>query len=273
MSYREHLPHPALRPYVDRFWTRVWQPSSALAAASPARGEHASPAAWILPDGCIDILLNLTSGRAVAVGTMTRTLVIPPGPASTIVAVRFRPGGARPFLRLAAHALTDTQIPCADLDLRDLIPPGFGDRDPRDGRAVMTTLQALERLLLRRLRDLPGPDPLIDHAIRLLLGPTPPSVESVARRVGWSRQHLRRAFAAHVGIGPKHFDRVARLQRTVALLQGQPRRGLADVAASAGYFDQAHMSADFRALVGATPQAVRGQAGSIFPIQSLLDEG
>ena len=78
-------------------------------------------------------------------------------------------------------------------------------------------------------------------------------------------------FCAEVGIGPKQLARVARLQRAVALLQGGSG-SLAAEAAALGYFDQAHMARDFRALAGVTPAAVRLERGSIFPIRSLLDE-
>jgi AraC-like DNA-binding protein len=262
MPYREHLPHPALRPYVDRFWTQV-----PAVVEAPNTGPHR-----ILPDGCIDVLLNLTTGRAVVVGTMTRALAIASGPGALIAAVRFRPGGARPLLGIPAQLLTDLQIACIDLGLRDLVVPRLGPVPTREGRAAAArALADLERSLLHRLADAARPDPLIDHATRCLLGPQAPSIERLAQRLGWSRQHLRRAFVGHVGVGPKQFDRVARLQRTVAALQIGPRRSLAEIAAATGYFDQAHMAGDFRTLVGVTPQVVRAQAGSIFPIQSLLD--
>jgi AraC-like DNA-binding protein len=269
MSYREYLPHPALGPTVDRFWTQ--SPRSAAGGGDPAGGkdrrgpDQSLEPRRILPDGCIDLLVNLTSGRAVVVGTMTRALVIPPGAGSAIVAVRFRPGGAVPFLRVPAHQLTDADVPCADLGATSLVPAGLAPATAPD-----QAVAALQTALLDRLREAGPPDPLVDHAARLLLTGAGTSIEQVARRLGWSRQHLRRAFRTHVGVGPKHFDRVARLQRTVADLQGQPARSLADLAAGCGYFDQAHMTGDFRALVGLTPRQVRGSGGSIFPIRSLL---
>ena len=248
MSYREHLPHPALRPFVDRFWTRAAGPS-----ATEAR---------VLPDGCIDVMLMLADGACsgiFVVGTMTEPLVIPAGPGARhlTVAVRFRPGGARPFLRADAHQLTDQRIDGTAL--------GLGWLAAADG------LPALERALLGRLSSVPGPDPLVAHAVNQLLSESPPSVEALARRIGYSRQHLGRRFRAEVGIGPKELARVARIQRAVAGLQcGRPALPLADLAARAGYFDQAHMDRDFRQLVGVTPQVARGLPGSIRPIASLF---
>src|SRR4051812_22470183 len=104
-AYRELLPDPRLRPFVDRFWTSV----------APA----GAPARRILPDGCIDVLIDLAGGgRALGVGTMTRASLFDPGGPVRIAAVRFRPGGAVPFLRVPAIELTDRTVPCDDLGVR-----------------------------------------------------------------------------------------------------------------------------------------------------------
>lgn len=67
-----------------------------------------------------------------------------------------------------------------------------------------------------------------------------------------SERRLRRRFVQAVGYGPATYLRVTRFQRAVALA---PRvRGLAALAAAAGYSDQAHLSRDCRALTGLTPR-------------------
>jgi AraC-like DNA-binding protein len=250
MAYRELVPHAALRLFVDRFWVRT-----GASATEPVR---------ILPDGCIDLLLDLRRGRAAAVGTMTRArLYRADGPAA-IAAVRFRPGGAVRFLRLDAHELTDRVVACDQLAL-DWIPP-VDDADP------LAAVQALQGALLARVGGVAAPDPLVAFAVTALYGPRAPTVDALARRIGWTRQHLRRALRQHVGVGAKTLARVARLQRAVDRLQ-RGRDGLAGAAADLGYFDQAHMARDFRALAGVGPASVRAAAGSIFPIRSLLGGG
>lgn len=105
MSYREFLPHEALRPFVDRFWV-----SFAEVSTVPWR---------VLPDGCIDLLVNLTRGvQAVAVGAMTRAVLVDPRASARTVAVRFRPGGAVPFLHLSADTITDQMVDCADIGVQ-----------------------------------------------------------------------------------------------------------------------------------------------------------
>jgi AraC-like DNA-binding protein len=251
MPYREIVPHPALQPFVDRLWTSTGDSGADL---EPRR---------ILPDGCIDVLLHLADGgRAVVVGTMTQPFLAPGGAAGPIAAVRFRPGGAAPFLRLSAHELTDRHVDAADLGHAWLAEPR--------ATTVDEAIRRLERSLLARLANVRAPEPLVAHAVSLLFGPDAPPVEALARRVGWSRQHLGRAFRAHVGVGPKHLARVARMQRAIEAVQ-RDGAGLAAVAVDLGYFDEAHLALDFRELVGLTPASVRAARGSIFPIRSLLE--
>lgn len=255
MGYRELSPHAALRPFVDRFWVR-----SGDGEPEPRR---------ILPDGCIDLLIDLNRGaHAVAVGTMTRAITFDSPAPVRIVAVRFRPGGAVPFLAVPADQLTDRVIPCVELGLRWLAPARL-----EDFAAVDQAARALEQSLLNRLHAIRAPDDLIAHAVKtLLLLPTCPSIEQLSRGLGWSRQHLRRRFMQQVGVGPKQLARVVRMQRAVDVLQRRPSDGIAGTAVALGYFDQAHLSRDLRDLAGVTPLVVQSSAGSIFPIRSLFGE-
>jgi AraC-like DNA-binding protein len=81
-------------------------------------------------------------------------------------------------------------------------------------------------------------------------------VGALAKEVGWSRRHLGERFRAELGLSPKLAGRVIRFDQARRLLQqpGPTRRPtLADAAAATGYFDQAHMTRDFRELAGCTP--------------------
>ena len=73
-------------------------------------------------------------------------------------------------------------------------------------------------------------------------------VADVAARVGWSRRHLASRFAAEHGVGPKQAARLMRFEHARELATaGIP---LADVAARAGYADQAHLARDWRLMAG-----------------------
>ncbi|MET9909168.1 helix-turn-helix domain-containing protein [Streptomyces sp. NPDC006476] len=77
-------------------------------------------------------------------------------------------------------------------------------------------------------------------------------VRDLADDVGWSVRQLENRFREQIGLGPKMAARVLRLQRARRLLaQG---RGQAETAAICGFYDQAHLSGEFRAMTGCTPR-------------------
>ncbi len=86
-------------------------------------------------------------------------------------------------------------------------------------------------------------------------------VGHLAEEVGWSVRQLENRFREQIGIGPKAAARVLRLQRARAMLASG--HGQAETAAVCGYYDQAHLSGEFKAMTGCTPRqftAARGTA-------------
>ena len=85
------------------------------------------------------------------------------------------------------------------------------------------------------------------------------SVYAVAEELGVSERQLRRVFRETVGVSPKAFARIARFQRALGAAREEARAGWASIAAGAGYYDQAHLIAEFRAIAGVTPRVLVGE--------------
>ncbi|NEB79560.1 helix-turn-helix domain-containing protein [Streptomyces sp. SID14478] len=77
-------------------------------------------------------------------------------------------------------------------------------------------------------------------------------VGQVAGQVGWSVRHLENRFREQIGLSPKTAARVLRLQRARRLLCAGSTQ--AETAAACGYYDQAHLSGEFKAMTGCTPR-------------------
>lgn len=92
------------------------------------------------------------------------------------------------------------------------------------------------------------------HRARALMReayPEPLSVELLADAAGCSRFALYRAFSAEFGMSPSDYERQLRLRHARSLLAaGTPP---ADVAAAAGFTDQAHLARWFKRAYGITP--------------------
>ncbi|GHC43303.1 helix-turn-helix domain-containing protein [Streptomyces flavofungini] len=78
------------------------------------------------------------------------------------------------------------------------------------------------------------------------------SVARIAEEVGWSVRQLENRFREQIGVGPKAAGRILRLQRARRLLAAG--RSQAETAALCGFYDQAHLSGEFKAMTGCTPR-------------------
>jgi AraC-like DNA-binding protein len=85
------------------------------------------------------------------------------------------------------------------------------------------------------------------------------SVKAVAGDLGVSERHLRRVFRETIGVGPKAFAKLTRFRRAVRAAGAESQAGWATIAAAAGYYDQAHLIGEFRAIAGVTPRALLGE--------------
>jgi AraC-like DNA-binding protein len=79
---------------------------------------------------------------------------------------------------------------------------------------------------------------------------------TVASDLGVSERHLRRVFREAVGVSPKTFAMLARFRRALGAANEHHNASWASIAATAGYYDQAHLIAEFRAIAGVTPRAL-----------------
>ena len=88
-------------------------------------------------------------------------------------------------------------------------------------------------------------------------------IESMARELGIGRRQLERLFKLQVGVGPKEFASLARFGAALRRIDGAT--AWTDVAAAAGYADQAHFIRNFKRRSGLTPTEYRQLLSSSAP--------
>jgi transcriptional regulator GlxA family with amidase domain len=114
------------------------------------------------------------------------------------------------------------------------------------------TATLLEKIVARRVRE---PDPAVEAAVAAL-GDGRTRVHELAGRLGLSDRQLRRRCTDALGYGPKTLDRILRFQRFRTLARWRSGVGLAELAAIAGYADQAHLTRECRRLSGESPASL-----------------
>jgi AraC-like DNA-binding protein len=204
-----------------------------------------------LPDGCIDFIFDLSSGHARAVGTMTTSQVVRVAEGAHLFGVRFAPGAAAALIGPAAHELTDesAQLGAVSSALR----LGLGERVAQarsdEERVALVNGYLLSAGARVRARD--ARVRRVIERLRATHGRSP--VSELAAETDVSERQLERLFHQHVGVGPKAFARVLRMQRALDALE-QPDAKQIAAAQLAGFADEAHLVREFRALTGLAPQ-------------------
>jgi AraC-like DNA-binding protein len=164
--------------------------------------------------------------------------------------VSLTPPGAYALFGLPMHELADSTVPLTCL---------LGTEADRLVERLATMhawperFAALERALTGRL-DRGAPTPGVVWAWRRLVaaeGRVP--VRELQAELGWSAKRLVRRCREEIGLTPKAVSRLLRFERAARLLERADRPALAAVAVDCGYYDQAHLTNEFRRIAGVTP--------------------
>lgn len=124
---------------------------------------------------------------------------------------------------------------------------------------ISAAAAVLESAIGERLANVAPRTPSLQLALAAARRLTSATVSSVAAELGVSERHLRRAFRENIGVSPKEFARVMRFHRALRAARSGAEGSWARIAAVAGYYDQAHLIADFRAIAGVTPRVLLGE--------------
>jgi AraC-like DNA-binding protein len=254
----EYTEFPAPPPLADRFlcfWTQT-------IVGSQGAYEHR-----VLPDACIDIVL-INDEHPIVVGPWTVPFVARLAAGTSITGARLRPGRASWLLGMPASELLNQAIPIAavkgamqSMRLEEVIEqPNLAARR-----------SALAQVLSAPVAHSAPLDQAVLAGIRWLSRHPRGRTGQLSRWIGISERQLHRRFSAAIGYGPKMFQSVLRFQLLLKTArEAGAEQNLADLAASAGYADQAHMTRDVRRLANLRPTVLLRSAESTLQMSDLF---
>ena len=165
--------------------------------------------------------------------------------------VELNPLGAKALLGVSAAELSGYVV-----SLEDLGSPRLATLSARliDAAGWPARFAILDEVLAAAVSEAVSPPPEVGWAWqRMIRAGGQVRVASLAEEVGWSRRHFGERFRAEMGISPKQAARVLRFERAGKLLRQGGRVDLAALAVGCGYYDQAHLTNEWRALAGCPP--------------------
>ncbi len=248
MVYFQRTPAPALQPWVRSLW---------YCRAPSVSHTHER----VLPNGCIQIVLNLARDHltdcsndllesrlppAIVVGARQCYELIATKDLTELAGIVVEPGGFAGLFRTPADLLFQRSVAAHDLWR------GFQLDWILEAHTPATKLDALEKMLRDTVGEPAKRSGLVDGALRFLGRPNT-SVRDCAKSAAVSERRLSQIFREQVGISPKAWCRIQRFQIAVRDLHRGTEVSWADLALRCGYYDQSHFINDFRAFSGINP--------------------
>jgi AraC-like DNA-binding protein len=264
VRYAEYPPSPRFRHIVERFWFLETQSAAGVDA--------------VFPDGRLELVFHyrgafwrheLGSGdkrgsprrqpASLLVGQMVEPVMLAPGAESSVAAIRLRPAAARVLLGFSLDEATGRF-----LDLEQVFPSAavlherLAEASNDAARLVVLEEWLLTLPYRSSRREIEG------AVATILRSGGCAAIETLSLLTGTGLRQLERQFREEVGLAPKTFSRIVRLQGALRRIrEGVP---LSDVALACGYYDQAHMTRDFRQLAAMSPGVWQHHAGDLAPL-------
>lgn len=240
-------PSAVLAPYVKHYWL--------LESSDVANSQR------IIPTGNIELVFHRGSpmerkGQTIPTTSLSGQSLsfadlIPTGTVN-MIAVVFHPFGAKAFFNLPIYELSNLVVSADDLGMESL--------KKLEDNILNTTndndcIRAIESFLIGRL------NPLKEYNHKRMLAAVSTinlcsddlSVSRLAGTVCLSKKQFERIFSEHVGATPKEFMRIVRFHKALYTLQNNPAMNFTALAYECGYYDQSHMTNEFKLFSGYTP--------------------
>jgi len=254
MIYRVRIPQPPLAFFVENLWFY-----------EGLDVDHAKEK--LLPDAAVELIIDLGEGpkklydrrdtlrhtgfnRCWISGMQRQYIIIGTEKGSSMMGAHFRTGGAAPFFGFPISELTGSVVEldliwkCEILSLREQL---------LEAPSIDGKFDLLEKYLFAKAQSRLEPDKAVSAALATLQSWPVIPLRELASRLGFSHKQMLARFDCRVGLTPKVTSRILRFRKSLAAAHVATAPDWSDVAATYGYYDQAHLIHEFQEFAGMTP--------------------
>lgn len=255
MSFHFAQPSEPLKPFVKQYWAieNVLQ-----------KGEQYTQR--VIPSGLTELILYL--GYKPKAFTKNRLLEEPfllNGQQNdyydilisenlSLFSISFHPQGLSQFFPIPIYELSNHDIPLkyinkdlySELEARLSVEITFQEK-------VEIVEKCLLKLLINNKREYEFKR--INHIIEMIkVSKGDIKINELSNLACLSRKQFERTFMDYIGISPKQYLKIIRLQSSIFLKSKNRDLTLTELAYESGYYDQSHFINDYRAMTGITPK-------------------
>jgi AraC-like DNA-binding protein len=255
MFYSVYKPSERLRPFISFYWILETETSLALSAKQR-----------IIPNGCVELIFHFgdrlntlfpnqkpeQQPQSLISGQSTRFYDVEQNGKTGMLSILFKPHGARMFFDLPISEITNQNVDLTLLGRQ--FAPELTEKIALAGNHE-SRISIIEEYLIGKLTDqhlynsqrLARTIEIINRHKGLV------SVGELASVACLSHKQYNRIFYDFVGLHPKEFLKIVRLQYVFHHHKHNQKESLTELAYACGYYDQAHFVNDFKSLTGLTP--------------------
>ena len=237
-----HAASPAVADFVRHFWVPRWRLPAGVVVE---QGVLEYPSANLVIDADAAALYGPEPGRG-------RQRLEGTGWAFGVL---LQPGVARRLLARPVREVIGRSVPVEKLRVADAAAMTSRVRDAVARGDDEGACAVFESWLLAQRLELDDDARLVRRVVELAeTDRTVLRADDLARVSGLGLRSLQRLVREQLGLTPKWLIRRYRMQEAAAALASPTPPPLAELAASLGFTDQAHLTREFRAVIGETPR-------------------
>jgi len=251
-EYNNHfyfMPHVFLRKYISHY-TLTYSSSSIKDASDDSSDELT-----IIPDGsgCIIFEFDGREVNDICWGPTSKFVKVKQGGLKhneIMFFIEFLPGGLHALTGIHQKELKDVQCHFYDIDsklsklLRDAV---------ESSRSIDELIFKVDSILIGAIEDSRNIKNILSviDKIRHTGGTIP--IKKIAESEYISERQLNRVFEQIIGLNPKMFSRLVRINKAIKTCKGYALSNSTYIAYESGFFDQSHLIREFNEFCGTTP--------------------
>ena len=255
ISVKEYYPSKELAPFVERYYNGLFNTS-----AEP------NSSIKIVPNGCLELIIHLKelycklpSGNSLSytpdymlIGMFSRSYHVHFSAQVPVFSIRFKPEALPHILRVKGSELFENYG-----DIEALLDKQFLDfcHRIREDKSTEAMIARTEKFLLQVLSKQKIQENYVTKAVKIIYNSQTNHVHEISEKVSISQRQLERKFREWIGLSPKQYLRLIRINKVIEMLRQNQSLNLTDIAYYCGYFDQAHFIKDFKHVTNQTPSS------------------
>lgn len=199
----------------------------------------------ILPDACIDIVIDFSNNTICFAGFSKETKDFKLDKKIDYMGVRLKPSIFCLLFNISADKIMDNEIPFNDIEKEFSINKILNLENTNE------RIKYLKKYLLQKTKE-KKEMLFVELVDKLYENPKEQSVSDIAKELGYNERHLYRVFKINYGISPKVLLNILRLHLCLTLIL-EKHINLIDIANLCGFYDQSHFIKEIKKYTGISP--------------------